>query len=86
MQGDLAAIQKGIKVLSDARGEIDSICNTALRAVGSASGSNANKIFRNVEQEVTDLVNKMYAVGKDLINAGYTLSVLEGYIKELEGE
>ena len=33
MQGDLAAIQKGIKVLSDARGEIDSICNTALRAV-----------------------------------------------------
>lgn len=84
MQGDLEAVRSGIKVLYNARGEIDSMCNSALRAVNTAAGSNSNKKFKKVEQEVTGLVNKMYDTAKKLIDAGYKLSCLEEILKKFE--
>lgn len=83
MQADAQAIQTGINIMSNARTQIDQMCNSIEYAIKEAEQSNKNKKFRDCQAKVDQCVKKMRASAQELVGVGKRLSVLLAIVNKL---
>lgn len=83
MQADAQAIQTGINIMSNARSQIDQMCNSIEYAIKEAEQGNKNKKFRDCQAKVNQCVKKMRGSAQELVGVGKRLSALLAIVNQL---
>lgn len=83
MQADAQAIQAGINIISNARTQVDQMCNSIEYAIKEAEQSNKNKKFRDCQAKVNQCVKKMRGSAQELTVIGKRLSALLAIVNQL---
>lgn len=86
MQTDTKALRQGVKALSYARSQVHMICGTIRNVVGEAEKSNNNAKFKNCARKIAEIVVKMEATTKDMVEVGQKLEALACIVAKFENE